>query len=288
MTRPVSPVNAARSGRTTGKRNELRIVAVEPRQQTRAQKRRLARAGRAEDRHQSWRRSRSKSAQPVDGVDDRRVAAKENAGVVGLLRFQAAIGGAIRFPLRRPGEKPRVEPCLLQPALQPHEPRLGIADMPLLIGAWRLGGKQTKVLAVNEIDDLPDAGQFLRERSDRPGWIGQRREQLLVEPARERIFLCAPARAEPVRRHEEDDRFAAARGVVQRPLPPLPRRNSPLRIEIKENVLPAFGGEPVAQRDRLEIVVARMAQKYPRHSIDPQSDLDLSQRQWISPIMKAV
>jgi hypothetical protein len=59
----------------------------------------------------------------------------------------------------------------------------------------------------------------------------------------------------------------------------LPGRNSPLQIEIKENVLPALGGKQVAQRDRLEIVVARMAQKYPRHSIDPQSDLDLSQRQ---------
>jgi hypothetical protein len=99
-------------GTNHGQGNELRIVAVEPRQQTRAQERRLARAGGAEDRHQSRRRSRSKSPQPVDGVDDRRVAAKENAGVVRLLRLQAAIGGAIRLLLRRP-VKPRVEPCLL-------------------------------------------------------------------------------------------------------------------------------------------------------------------------------
>ena len=146
--------------------------------------------------------------------------------------------------------------------------------MPLLVRARRLDRKQAQILAVNEIDDLPDARQFFRERSDCPGRIGQRREQLLAEPTRERIFLCAPAGAEPIRRHEEDDRFAAARGVVQRPLPALPRRNAALRIEIEENVLPAFGGEPVAQRDRLEIVLARMTQKYARHSIEPQSDTD--------------
>jgi hypothetical protein len=121
--------------------NELRIVAVEPRQKTRGQKRRLARAGRAEDRRQPWRRSRSKSPQPVDGVDNRRVAAKENGGVITLLRFQAAIGRAIRFPFRRPRETPRVEPGLLKPALQPREARPGMADMPLLIRAWPLGGK---------------------------------------------------------------------------------------------------------------------------------------------------
>src|SRR5271170_7150062 len=131
-----------------------------------------------------------------------------------------------------------------------------------------------QVLAMNEIDDLPDARQFFRERSDGSGRIGQRGEQLLIEPTRERKFLCAPAGAEPIRRHEEDDRFAAARGVVQRPLPALPRCDAALRIEVEENILPTFGGEPVAQRDRLEIILARMAQKYARHSIEPQPDTD--------------
>ena len=54
------------------------------------------------------------------------------------------------------------------------------------------------------------------------------------------------------------------------PLPAFSRRNATLRIEIEEDIFPAFRGEPVAQRDRLEIVLARMAEEYSRPAPDPR------------------
>ena len=144
--------------------NELRVVALEPRQEAGAQERRLARARGAEDRHQSRRRSRPQAAKPVDGLDDRRVAAEENAGVRRLLRFQAAVGR--RDPVRPPAARQRIlasSPAFSSPRFSRRRPDSGIADVPLLIRAGHLGRKQPQVLAVNEIDDLPDAGQFVRE-----------------------------------------------------------------------------------------------------------------------------
>ena len=121
---------------------ELRIVAREPRHQPGAQERGLARARGAEDHQQSRRRAGPQAAQPIDGLDDRRVAAEEDAGVRRLQRLEAAIGRAIRIALRRPGEESWVEPRLLQPALQPQQAVLRVGDVPLLVRAGQLRRKQ--------------------------------------------------------------------------------------------------------------------------------------------------
>ncbi len=41
--------------------------------------------------------------------------------------------------------------------------------------------------------------------------------------------------------------------------------DTPFRIEIEENIVPAFRFEPIGERDRGEIVLARMAEKNTRH-----------------------
>jgi ABC-type dipeptide/oligopeptide/nickel transport system permease component len=46
---------------------------------------------------------------------------------------------------------------------------------------------------------------------------------------------------------------------VKGALPPLSGRYAAVRINIKENILPAFTLQPIAQRNYLSIVRARMA-----------------------------
>ena len=91
------------------------VVARQPRQQAGAQKRRLAGAGRAEDHQQSRRRRLAQAAQPVERFEDRRVAAEENAGVLGFQRAEPAIRRTLRIAVGRPGEETRIEPGLDQP-----------------------------------------------------------------------------------------------------------------------------------------------------------------------------
>jgi hypothetical protein len=97
------------------------------------------------------------------------------------------------------------------------------------------------------------------------GEIDDDGEQLLIERAREGVLPQAPARCEPVAGDEEDDRFAARRRLVQRPLPALARRDAALGVEIEEDVVPTLGRQPIAQRHRLEIVGAGMAEEDARH-----------------------
>ena len=85
------------------------VVASQPRQQAGAQKRRLAGAGRAEDHQQPRRRRLAQAAQPVERFEDRRVAAEEDAGVLGFERAQPAIRRTVRVAVGRPGEEARIE-----------------------------------------------------------------------------------------------------------------------------------------------------------------------------------
>ena len=103
-------------------REELRVVAGEPGQQPGAQERGLARARGAEDHEQPRRRSRAQAAQPVDRLDDRRVAAEENAGIDGLERLQAAIGRPVRLRLGRPGEEVGSSPAFSSPRFSRRSP----------------------------------------------------------------------------------------------------------------------------------------------------------------------
>src|ERR1700686_2498507 len=89
---------------------------------------------------------------------------------------------------------------------------------------------------------------------------------------RERVFLEAPVGLQPISRDEEHDRLAARRRRVQRALPALARSDAANRVEIEKDVVPADGSEPVAERDRLEIVPARMAEKNARHLRSTRAD----------------
>src|SRR5580704_16627856 len=90
------------------------VVALQPREQARAQKRRLSCAGRPKDD----KKTRSRAAQTTQGVErlnDRRIATKEYAGVLSFKGPQSAIWGTVRIVFWRPGEILRIEPSLLQP-----------------------------------------------------------------------------------------------------------------------------------------------------------------------------
>ena len=55
--------------------------------------------------------------------------------------------------------------------------------------------------------------------------------------------------------HQEQHRFAAIGGVVERPFPSLPDSNAAVRVEVEENfVLPAVIDQPIADGDPLGIV----------------------------------
>jgi hypothetical protein len=119
--RPLSPVREARSGRITRQRQEVAVVAGEARQQAGAQKGRLARTRGAEDDEKPRRWSPAQSAQPIEHLDDRRIAAEENAGVFAFERPQPTIRRPLGVARRRPGEKAGIEPGLGEPAAQPGE-----------------------------------------------------------------------------------------------------------------------------------------------------------------------
>ena len=51
----------------------------------------------------------AEAAQAVKRLDDRSIATEENAGVVGFVRSQAAVGWAVRITFRRPREETRIK-----------------------------------------------------------------------------------------------------------------------------------------------------------------------------------
>ena len=112
-----------------------------------------------------------------------------------------------------------------------------------------------------EANDLPLRGEPAGQAIERD-IVDQQREQLLVEPVGELIFVAAPFRGEPFFRHEEQHRLAAGRRIFERVRPALAGGDAALGIEIEKNVVrpaPAFADEPILQRDRPVVVLARMA-----------------------------
>ena len=127
--------------------------------------------------------------------------------------------------------------------------------MPLLIRARLAGPKQSQILAMNEIDNLPDARKF----------FGSDAIVLVGSASAANSFLLSPRAIEYSFAHQpEPSQIADARKMIvsqRRRATPAPSAAPPrcrARIEIEEDVLPAFRGEPVAQGDRLEIVLARI------------------------------
>ena len=133
------------------------------------------------------------------------------------------------------------------------------------LSAWAALRVQHHVVAPGgEPHDLPGAGEVGGQVGDRQV-LDQDAEQPLAEPVREVELLQAPARGEPGLGDEEEDRLAAARRFVERAFPPLARRDAALGIEVEEEIVPALARQPVAQRDGLGVIRARMTEKNPRH-----------------------
>lgn len=72
-------------------------------------------------------------------------------------------------------------------------------------------------------------------------------------------FLEAPGGGKPRAGDEEEDGLAARGSFVEGALPALAGGDAMRRIEIEENIVPAFEAEPILDGLRLGVVCARMA-----------------------------
>ena len=79
----------------------------------------------------------------------------------------------------------------------------------------------------------------------------------------------APSRGKPLGADEREDDFALLCSLLQRLLPALAGRDTPLGIEIKEDVIPAVRNQPVTQLDCPVIIDARMAYENAGHGTAP-------------------
>ena len=122
------------------------------------------------------------------------------------------------------------------------------------------------IAAGGEIDALPIGGQH-REQVGIRQILDENAEQTLVEFLREVQFLNAPDRFQPVATDQKQHRLAAICRLVQSPLPTPASGDAAFGIEIEEGMLvPPVGNDPFLQSDGRRVILARMAEKYSRHS----------------------
>ena len=108
----------------------------------------------------------TQASELVQGFDDRRLAAKEDAGIIRFKRQEAAIGRAHRVMRRRPIEEARIEAGFDEAFLQAPEPGFGEQPIvPLAIGRRRF--ERLLVVALRQMDQLPGRRQLRREVLDR-------------------------------------------------------------------------------------------------------------------------
>ena len=169
-------------------RQKIPVVAFKPRKETGAQKRRFSRAGCAEDNEEPRRRGLAQSAQPVERLDDRAVATKEDAGVLGFQRAQAAIGRSVRIALRRPSEISGVETGFFQPMLETLQSLRREGDVRFLVRDRQNGAQHHVIAPRGEAHDLPGPGKFLGQFADLQ-ILDQHAEQPLVQVVRQMKFL---------------------------------------------------------------------------------------------------
>ena len=161
-------------------------------------------------------------------------------------------------------------PACFKPVLEALQSFRRKGDMHLLVRDRQNRAQHDMIAAGREPHDLPVAGEFLGKFRDRQV-LDQDAEQSLVQVVREIEFFAAPNRSKPGFGHQEQHRFAAVRRLVerrsQRSPAAMPRCGSRSR---KISSFQPLSRQPVAQRDRLGIVCARMAQKNARHNRRPE------------------
>ena len=128
------------------------------------------------------------------------------------------------------------------------------------------GAEDAVVGALREVDELPVGGELGRQVADR-NRLDQDAEAPLVELLGEAELAEAPVRIEPGAAHQEQHGLAAVGGLVEAPLPALAGGDAARRVEVEEEVVPAFRRQPVAKRDRLRVVAAGMTEEDARHAL---------------------
>jgi hypothetical protein len=93
-------------------------------------------------------------------------------------------------------------------------------------------------------------------------------DDLLAERLRQLDLLLALQRAQRVGRGEEDYGLACGVGLAQRLAPALA---GPDVVQIDEDIvsIPAVGGKPAPERERVDVVTARMRNEKTRHVSPP-------------------
>ena len=210
-------------------------------------------------------------------------AAEEDGGILRLQRLKPAIGRPpaeravlIRLQL----ESFSADAGLVEPALETLEARFGDMNRRLVLRK-RMNCEETLGRLALEANDLPLRGEPAGQPIERD-IVDQQREQFFVESLGELIFVAAPFRGEPFFRHEEQHRLATRRGIFQRVHPALPGDDAALGIKIEKNVVrsaPAFADEPILQRDRPVVILARMTDEIvvtrcPSQRVAPSHKID--------------
>ena len=249
LQRREQPVLAAERGVLRAhqrQRQEMALVAREPRQQTGAQERRFAGTRGAEDHQQTRRGAGLQAAQRVDRLDDGRVAAEEDAGILGFERLEAAIGRAVWLALaaaRRkisdrappsPGHsfsrrRPSREKATCFSSCEP-----GLTTLSMTM-SWPTARSTTCQVPVSS------GG---RSAMVLPGSMRTANSFLLRLRARAYSFRHQPDRAN--RRKSRKRPLRSATRPRQRALPALAGGDAAVGIEIEEDVVPAFRRKPIA------------------------------------------
>jgi len=132
-----------------------------------------------------------------NAFDDRRLAAKEDAGVLGIERPQAPIRRALRIAVGRPGEVTCVEPRLLQASTQVIEPPASERDGGCPVPGRQLDRDLTVEGAGRQIGKLP----FRRQLGGQVGqgrWRDDDAEDAFVEAFRQQEFGETPLGRHPI------------------------------------------------------------------------------------------
>ena len=244
-------------GADDGEHGEVPAVTGKARQEAGAEERGFAGTRGAEDGGKARCGGGPEAAQRVEGEDDGTVATEEDAGVVGLKREKAAIGGAVGVAVGRPKEVRRIEPGLLETGGEAGESGAGEVDERFWLETGRRDGDGPACIGRREIDELPLGCEL-----DRQILVGGRlyddAEDLLVHLLGEQEFSEAPFGFRPVRADQDKDQLALLGRSLERGLPAVAGDEATARVEIEEYIAPAALGEPIMDRQRFGVVGRRM------------------------------
>ena len=234
------------------------VVPGQARQQPGAHERGLAGPGGAQDHQQILHTLIAQAAQAVQPPDDGGLPAKEHGGVFRLQRLEASVGCPLGVLARRPFKTGGVQAGLLQAA-----PQRGEADSRETHVSSRHQGLTRDrdtfpMVTRHQVTELP----FHRHLA----WNGVERhrgddhaEDDLAQLLGKQKLRQAPPRGQPGWGNKEHHGLAAVGGLLEGVLPAFARIQPLAGLDVKEEVAPAIGLEPLGHGQGLGIVLAGMA-----------------------------